>query len=93
MFVYCFQNDFFIYDDIVFFMVFVFSVFFKNLKFKGLSDFVLEFGFDVVLICDNEGEVVNYGVYYDDIEYDYMQYFCDFGIGVGEVVFVEVFFL
>ncbi|KAH7386898.1 low-temperature viability protein-like protein ltv1 [Phaeosphaeria sp. MPI-PUGE-AT-0046c] len=37
----------------------------------------------------NEGEAANYGVYYDDTEYDYMQHLRDLGSGGGEAYFVE----
>jgi protein LTV1 len=37
----------------------------------------------------NEGEAANYGVYYDDTEYDYMQHMRDLGSGGGEAYFVE----
>jgi protein LTV1 len=37
----------------------------------------------------NEGEAANYGVYYDDTAYDYMQHMRDLGTGGGEAYFVE----
>lgn len=37
----------------------------------------------------NEGEAANYGIYYDDTEYDYMQHMRDLGSGGGEAYFVE----
>jgi protein LTV1 len=37
----------------------------------------------------NEGEAANYGVYYDDTEYDYMQHMRDLGSGGGEAYFME----
>lgn len=42
-------------------------------------------------IRDNEGEAAEYGVYFDDTEYDYMQHIRDLnaGSGKGESYFVE----
>ncbi|KAF2823908.1 low-temperature viability protein-like protein ltv1 [Ophiobolus disseminans] len=40
-------------------------------------------------VRENEGEAANYGVYYDDTEYDYMQHLRDLGSGGGEAYFVE----
>lgn len=37
----------------------------------------------------NEGEAANYGIYYDDTEYDYMQHMKDLGQGGGESYFLE----
>ena len=37
----------------------------------------------------NEGEAANYGIYYDDTEYDYMQHMRDLGTGGGEAYFLE----
>ncbi|KAE8851299.1 hypothetical protein HRS9122_01586 [Pyrenophora teres f. teres] len=37
----------------------------------------------------NEGEAANYGIYYDDTEYDYMQHMRDLGSGGGEAYFVD----
>ena len=37
----------------------------------------------------NEGEAANYGIYYDDTEYDYMQHMRDLGSGGGDAYFVE----
>ncbi|OAL50911.1 Low temperature viability protein [Pyrenochaeta sp. DS3sAY3a] len=37
----------------------------------------------------NEGEAANYGIFYDDTEYDYMQHMRDLGSGGGEAYFVE----
>jgi protein LTV1 len=44
-----------------------------------------EYGFKV---RDNEGEAANYGIYYDDTEYDYMQHMRDLGTS-GEAVFLK----
>ena len=40
---------------------------------------------------DNEGEAAEYGIYYDDTEYDYMQHMRDLngGGGIGESYFLE----
>ncbi|KAI0166743.1 Low temperature viability protein [Hypoxylon sp. FL1284] len=60
-------------------------------KVKKLDDLASELGSDAELIRSNEGEAANYGVYFDDTEYDYMQHLRDLdsGNGSGEVVFVE----
>ncbi|TVY83441.1 SAC3 family protein [Lachnellula suecica] len=58
-------------------------------KVKKLDDLVSELGSDVEQIRDNEGEAANYGVYYDDTEYDYMQHMRDLGAGGGGAYFVE----
>lgn len=58
-------------------------------KSKKLDDLASELGSDAQGIRDNEGEAANYGVYFDDTEYDYMQHLRDIGTGGGETVFVE----
>ncbi|KAK1775819.1 Low temperature viability protein [Copromyces sp. CBS 386.78] len=58
-------------------------------KSAGLSALASELGSDAMSIRDNEGEAANYGVYFDDTEYDYMQHLRDLGTGAGEAVFVE----
>lgn len=58
-------------------------------KIKKLDDLTAELGSGVALVRDNEGEAANYGVYYDDTEYDYMQHMRDLGRGGGESTFVE----
>jgi len=58
-------------------------------KVKKLDDLASELGSDVEQIRDNEGEAANYGVYFDDTEYDYMQHMRDLGTGGGESHFVE----
>lgn len=58
-------------------------------KGKNLDDLASELGSDAEHIRSNEGEAANYGVYYDDSEYDYMQHLRDLGSGAGDVVFVE----
>ncbi|KAK7744265.1 Protein ltv1 [Diatrype stigma] len=66
-------------------------------KSKKLDDLASELGSDVAAhVRANEGEAANYGVYYDDTEYDYMQHLRDLDSsgggasgGGGEVVFVE----
>lgn len=37
----------------------------------------------------NEGEAANYGIYYDDTKYDYMQHLRELGTGSGDSYFVE----
>ncbi|KAK3378039.1 Low temperature viability protein [Podospora didyma] len=58
-------------------------------KSKALDDLASELGADAEHIRDNEGEAANYGVYYDDTEYDYMQHLRDIGQGSGDAIFVE----
>jgi len=58
-------------------------------KVKKLDDLASELGSDVEKIRENEGEAANYGIYYDDSEYDYMQHMRDLGSGSGEAYFVE----
>ncbi|OLN85011.1 Protein LTV1 [Colletotrichum chlorophyti] len=58
-------------------------------KEKHLSDLASELGSDAASIRDNEGEAAEYGVYYDDTEYDYMQHLRDLNSGGGEAVWVE----
>lgn len=58
-------------------------------KIKKLDDLASELGSDAQSIRDNEGEAANYGIYYDDTEYDYMQHMREIGTGGGEAVFVE----
>ncbi|KAK5654834.1 hypothetical protein OQA88_6870 [Cercophora sp. LCS_1] len=56
---------------------------------KGLNDLASELGSEALSIRDNEGEAANYGVYFDDTSYDYMQHLREIGQGAGEAVFVE----
>ncbi|KAH8683116.1 Low temperature viability protein [Tricladium varicosporioides] len=58
-------------------------------KIKKLNDLASELGSEVGEIRENEGEAANYGIYYDDTEYDYMQHMRDLGSGSGEAYFVE----
>ena len=58
-------------------------------KVKKLDDLASELGSDVEKIRGNEGEAANYGIYYDDSEYDYMQHMRDLGAGSGEAFFIE----
>lgn len=58
-------------------------------KGKHLSDLASELGSDAASIRDNEGEAAEYGVYYDDTEYDYMQHLRNLNSGGGEAVWVE----
>ncbi|KAM7218950.1 Low temperature viability protein [Rhypophila decipiens] len=82
------QNDPLIHDESAPDMVLAPVVNKKN-KGKGLSDLASELGSDAQSIRDNEGEAANYGIYYDDTEYDYMQHMREIGKGAGEAVFVE----
>ncbi|KAL4807793.1 Low temperature viability protein [Aspergillus unguis] len=54
---------------------------------KHLSDLASEFGSDAVR--KNEGEAANYGIYYDDSKYDYMQHMRELGTGGGDSHFIE----
>lgn len=58
-------------------------------KVKKLDDLESELGSAAHHIRQNEGEAANYGIYYDDTEYDYMQHMRDLGSGSGEGHFVE----
>jgi protein LTV1 len=56
-------------------------------KIKSRGDLESEYGSRV---RRNEGEAANYGIYYDDTQYDYMQHMRDLGSGGGgEAYFVE----
>ncbi|ETS77239.1 hypothetical protein PFICI_11113 [Pestalotiopsis fici W106-1] len=63
----------------------------KQPKSKHLDDLASELGVDAEQIRANEGEAANYGIYYDDTEYDYMQHMRDLGDGAqgGTVTFIE----
>ncbi|CAK7563075.1 MAG: Protein ltv1 [Sporothrix epigloea] len=56
---------------------------------RQLSDLASQLGSDVDEIRDNEGEAANFGVFFDDSEYDYMQHLREIGKSGGEAVFVE----
>ncbi|KAI1340903.1 Low temperature viability protein [Xylariaceae sp. FL0016] len=60
-------------------------------KVKKLGDLASELGTsEIDHMRSNEGEAANYGVYFDDTEYDYMQHLRDLGGGGGgDVVFLE----
>ncbi|KAJ5165368.1 uncharacterized protein N7500_007198 [Penicillium coprophilum] len=55
-------------------------------KLPNLSDLQSEYGDSA---RKNEGEAANYGVYYDDSNYDYMQHLRELGSGTGDAYFVE----
>lgn len=55
-------------------------------KIKSRGDLEDEFGFNA---RKNEGEAANYGIFFDDTQYDYMQHMRDLGTGGGEAYFVE----
>lgn len=55
-------------------------------KIKSRSQLESEYGAQV---RRNEGEAANYGVFFDDSEYDYMQHMRDLGAGTGDAYFVE----
>ncbi|PWY70244.1 low-temperature viability protein ltv1 [Aspergillus heteromorphus CBS 117.55] len=52
-----------------------------------LADLQQAFGGNTVR--KNEGEAANYGIYYDDSKYDYMQHMRDLGQGAGDTHFIE----
>lgn len=83
------QNDPLIHDDAAPSMVLNPTQVPNASKGKKLGDLASELGSDAMSIRDNEGEAANYGVYFDDTEYDYMQHLRDLDQGGGEVVFVE----
>lgn len=58
-------------------------------KVKHLDDLASEFGSEAGGIRENEGEAAEYGIYYDDTEYDYMQHMRDLNSGAGESVWVD----
>mgnify|MGYP002621860333 CR=1 FL=1 len=58
-------------------------------KGKTLSELASELGDDVRSVRANEGEAANYGIFFDDTEYDYMQHLREIGTGEGEAVFIE----
>ncbi|OGE57375.1 hypothetical protein PENARI_c002G12087 [Penicillium arizonense] len=53
---------------------------------RNLHDLQSEFGDSA---RQNEGEAANYGIYYDDSSYDYMQHLRELGTGSGDTYFVE----
>ncbi|EFW99854.1 low-temperature viability protein ltv1 [Grosmannia clavigera kw1407] len=58
-------------------------------KSKKLDELASQLGEEAEQIRSNEGEAANYGVYFDDSSYDYMQHLREIGSGGGEAVFVE----
>ena len=83
------QNDPLIHDESASSMVLNPTPLPNSNKVKKLDDLASELGSDVEKIRENEGEAANYGIYYDDSEYDYMQHMRDLGSGSGEAHFVE----
>ncbi|KAI9877605.1 MAG: hypothetical protein M1830_003313 [Pleopsidium flavum] len=57
-------------------------------KIKSCDDLEEELGLDPRSVRHNEGEAAEYGVYYDDTDYDYMQHMKDLG-GSTEAYFME----
>ncbi|KAJ8104947.1 hypothetical protein OPT61_g10476 [Boeremia exigua] len=55
-------------------------------KIKSRGDLESEYGDDV---RGNEGEAANYGIFYDDSKYDYMQHMRDLNSGGGDAYFIE----
>ncbi|ORY16152.1 Low temperature viability protein [Clohesyomyces aquaticus] len=58
----------------------------RRTKIKSRHELEEEFA---AAVRKNEGEAANYGIFYDDTEYDYMQHMRDLGTGGGEAYFVE----
>lgn len=56
---------------------------------KALRITDLENELDFEDMRENEGEAAEYGIYYDDTSYDYMQHLRDMGEGSGESHFVD----
>jgi protein LTV1 len=83
------QNDPLIHDENASSMVLNPTILPNSNKVKKLDDLASELGSEVGEIRENEGEAANYGIYYDDTEYDYMQHMRDLGSGAGEVHFIE----
>lgn len=82
------QNDPLIHDGEASSMVFK-PVQSGNQKVKTAHELKTELGESVTSsIRENEGEAANYGIYFDDTKYDYMQHMRDIGIS-SEAVFVE----
>lgn len=83
------QNDPLIHDESASSMVLNPTPLPNSNKVKKLNDLVDELGSDLQNVRNNEGEAANYGIYFDDTEYDYMQHMRDLGSGGGEAYFVE----
>ncbi|KAF8865848.1 Low temperature viability protein [Acephala macrosclerotiorum] len=83
------QNDPLIHDESASSMVLNPTPLPNSNKVKKLDDLALELGLEAEQIRGNEGEAANYGIYYDDTDYDYMQHMRDLGSGGGEAYFVE----
>jgi len=83
------QNDPLIHDESASSMVLNPTALPNASKVKKLDELASELGSEANTIRSNEGEAANYGVYYDDTEYDYMQHMRDLGNGGGEAYFVE----
>ncbi|OAA53964.1 low-temperature viability protein ltv1 [Niveomyces insectorum RCEF 264] len=58
-------------------------------KSKHLAELASQLGPEIQNIRPNEGEAADYGVYFDDTKYDYMQHLREIGAAGGESVFVE----
>ncbi|EXJ79958.1 hypothetical protein A1O3_08244 [Capronia epimyces CBS 606.96] len=56
---------------------------------EGLHLNDLENDLDFESMRENEGEAAQYGIYFDDTNYDYMQHLRDIGEGGGESHFIE----
>lgn len=83
------QNDPLIHDESASSIVLNPTPFPNSHKIKKLDDLASELGSEAGELRDNEGEAANYGIYYDDTEYDYMQHMREIGSGSGEAYFIE----
>jgi protein LTV1 len=83
--VYRAQNDPKIHDSEASDMVFTEKLNPNREKIKNREDLEEEFG---EIVRGNEGEAAEYGIYFDDSQYDYMQHLRDLG-STGEARFIE----
>ena len=56
---------------------------------EGLHLTDLEDDLDFENMRENEGEAAEYGIYFDDTSYDYMQHLQDIGEGGGDAHFID----
>ena len=61
----------------------------KSTPGEGLHLTDLEDDLDFENMRENEGEAAEYGIYFDDTSYDYMQHLRDIGEGGGEAHFID----
>lgn len=61
----------------------------KQSRSEGLHLADLEDDLDFESMRDNEGEAAEYGIFYDDTTYDYMQHLREIGRGAGDSHFID----